>query len=125
MMLFGLGLSPLMHFNTALMALLASLLVMFYELVKLPFSNTWQVSHFGWGPTEMRILIIGCFLIDACFGQPSILTPVGAFTVLDVLGLIVFGVGLSGVAVAFWVDRSRIAEIDRPRSRGPIELRIA
>ena len=121
MMLFGLGLSPLMHLNTALMALLGSLLVMFYELVKLPFSNTWQVAHFGWGPTEMRILIIGCFLIDACFGQPSILTPVGSLTILDVLGLIVFVVGVSGVAAAFWVDRARFAKIDPPRALGPIE----
>ncbi len=120
-MLFGLGLSPLMHLNIALMALLGSLLVMFYESVKLPFSNAWQVSPFGWGPTEMRILMIICFLIDAWFEQPSILTRVGAYTILDVLGLIVFGVALVGVASAFWVDRSRIAKIDPPRARGPIE----
>src|SRR5271165_4429975 len=118
MMMFGLGLSPLMHLSTALMALLGSLLVMFYELVKLPFSNTLQISHFGWGPTEMRIVIITSFLTVAWFGPPSIITPVGAFTLMDGVGLIVFGVALFGVAAAFWVDRSRIAKMDPLQARG-------
>ena len=121
MMLFGLGLSPLMHLNTALLALLGSMLVMFYQLVKLPYSNTWEVSHFGWGPTETRIVIITCFLIIAWFGSRSIATPVGALTLMDGVGLVVFGVALVGVAAAFWVDRSRIAEMDPARARGPIE----
>src|SRR5271165_6301135 len=97
MMLFGLGLSPLMHLNTALMALLGSTLVMFYQLVKLPFSNTWEVSHFGWGPTETRLVIVACFLFIAWFGSPSIVTPVGDLTLMDGVGLVIFGVALVGV----------------------------
>jgi len=121
MIMFGLGLSPLMHLSTALMGLIGSMLVKFYDLVKLPSSSTMQISHLRWGPTEMRILIVTCFLIAAWFGQPSIISPVGAFTMFDVVGLIVFGVALFGVSAAFWIDRSRIAEMDPLRARGPIE----
>ena len=112
MVMFGLGLSPLMHLSPALMGLIGSMLVKFYDLVKAPSSYAMQISHLGWGPTEMRILIIACFLVAAYFGQPSIVTPVGAFTMFDVVGLVVFGVALFGVAAAFWIDRSRITEMD-------------
>jgi archaetidylinositol phosphate synthase len=112
MIMFGLGLSPLMHLSTALMGLLGSMLVKFYDLVKLPSSGVEQISHLGWGPTEMRLLIVTCFLFAAWFGQPSFSSPVGVVTMFDVVGLTVFAVALFGVAGAFWIDRSRIAEMD-------------
>lgn len=121
MIMFGLGLSPLMHLSTAMLGLIGSMLVKFYDMVKLPSSNVMQISHLRWGPTEMRILMVTGFLIAAWFGQPSLVTPVGAFTMFDVAGLIVFAVALVGVAAAFWIDRTRIGEMDPLRARKSIE----
>ena len=116
MIMFGLGLSPLMHLSTALMGLLGSMLVKFYDLVKLPSSNIDQISHLGWGPTEMRILIVACFLFAAWCGQPSFNSPIGVVTMFDMVGLTVFAIALFGVAAAFWIDRSRIAVMDPLRA---------
>ncbi len=121
MIMFGLGLSPLMHLSTAMLGLIGSMLVKFYDMVKSPSSNVMQISHLRWGPTEMRILMVAGFLIAAWFGQPSLVTPVGAFTMFDVAGLIVFAVALVGVAAAFWIDRTRIGEMDPLRARQSIE----
>ena len=112
MIIFGLGLSPLMHLSAALMALLGIVLLRFYDLLQLPFSGVHQGSHLGCGGTETRILIIGL----ALFGPLSINIPSGSVTLFDIAGVCTFIVGLSYVAAAFFVDRSRFALLDPERA---------
>lgn len=121
-MLIGLGLSPLMQLDTALLALLGSLAVMFYGHLKLQFSRTWQVSHHGVGPTEFRILIAGGLVLASMGSVPEILTPVGIVTLFDAVAVIVFLAAVLSIGFMFIADRAILAEIDPPRHRAPQEV---
>ena len=124
MILVGLGLSPLMRLDTALLSMLASLLTMFYGHLRLPFDRTWMVSQHAMGPTELRILIGFGLLVGALFGIPSLETRIGVLSVFDAVGVVAFVGGLFGIAVRFREDRPRFAAADtgaRPDEPGPRE----
>lgn len=121
--LFGLGLSPIMRFDVALLALLGSLAIMFYGHLKLQFSRTWQVSHYGVGPTELRLLMAGGLLLAVVNnGIPGIESPIGFLSVFDVVGFLVFLGSIYCVVLMFITDRAKIAAIDPPRDRIPAEV---
>lgn len=122
-MLIGLGLSPLMRLDTALLALLGSLATMFYGHLKLQFSRTWQVSHHGVGPTELRIVIAIGFLA-AIFGVETPGLPISGavFTIFDFVGTLVFAGTMVVIAMMFATDRAKLALIDPPRSVIPPEV---
>lgn len=123
LMLFGLGLSPIMRLDVALMALLGSLAIMFYGHLKLQFSRTWQVSHYGVGPTELRIVIaVGLLWAVVMGGVPSVSTPVGTITMFDAVGFLVFLGSIACIGLMFVADRAKIAAIDPPRNRVPAEV---
>lgn len=122
-MLIGLGFSPLMRLDTALLALLGSLATMFYGHLKLQFSRTWQVSHHGVGPTELRILIATGFLA-AIFGidLPGLPISGAVFTIFDAVGTLVFLGTMIVIGMMFVTDRAKLALIDPPRSVIPPEV---
>jgi archaetidylinositol phosphate synthase len=124
LMLFGLGLSPIMRLDVALMALLGSLAIMFYGHLKLQFSRTWQVSHYGVGPTELRIIIsAGLIWAVVMGGVPTIEAPVvGAISMFDAVGFLVFVGAMACIGIMFVSDRAKIAAIDPARDRVPAEV---
>lgn len=124
LMLIGMGLSPLMRLDTALLALLASQLVMLYGHLKLPFSRTWQVSHHGVGPTEFRILIGAGMLLVMVVGVPQLSTPIGAVTLFDAVAAMVFVAAVVCVLAMFIKDRAVLASIDPPRHKAPPEVPV-
>lgn len=119
MILGGLGLSPVMRLDTAMLALLASLLTMFYGHLRLPFDRSWQVAQHAVGPTELRILMGTGLLIGGLYCVPSIVTRIGTLTLFDLIGTIAFGAGLWGIAVRFVVDRPRFAAMDPGAGAAP------
>lgn len=124
MMLIGMGLSPLMQLDTALLALLASLLVMFYGHLKLPFTRTWEVSQHGIGPTEFRILIGAGMALVVVAGVPALTTPVGVVTLFDAVAVLVFVAAVASVLLMFVSDRAKLAAIDPPRHTAPAEIAV-
>lgn len=122
LMLFGLGLSPLMRFDTALLALLGSLAIMFYGHLKLQFARSWQVSHYGVGPTELRIVIASGLVLAAVVGLPVVNTPVGVLSLFDVVASLVFVAAVGCILTMFWDDRAKLAVIDPPRGGVPPEV---
>ena len=124
LMLIGMGLSPLMHLDTALLALLASLLVMFYGHLKLPFTRTWEVSQHGLGPTEFRMLIAAGMALVMAVGVPSLTTPVGTFTLFDAVATMIFAAAVACVLMMFVKDRAQLAAIDPPRHKAPPEVAV-
>lgn len=123
-LLFGLGLSSLMRLDVALMALLGSLLTMFYGHLKLQFSRTWQVSYHGVGPTELRVLIAGGLAWAMVADLPAVTIAGERLTLFDVVGTLVFIGSLATVIIAFMSDRRKLALIDPPRHLPPIEVKI-
>ncbi len=123
LILIGLGLSPIMRMDIALLALLGSLATMFYGQLKLNFSRSWQVSHHGVGPTELRILI-GVGLIGSALNiLPVIDTAItGQVTLFDCVGFLVFVGAIAVIALMFQVDRAKLAVIDPPSGHIPTEV---
>lgn len=107
MLLIGMALSPLMHSWSALLALLGSMLVMFYQQLKLRFEPVWQVSHLGWGPTETRLALIVGFIAVARGGQLTFVVRGEAITVFDAIATLVFVAAVIGVTLSFFKERGR------------------
>lgn len=121
-LLFGLGISSLMRLDVALMALLGSLLTMFYGHLKLQFSRTWQVSYHGVGPTELRILIAAGFVWAMVLDLHAVTVAGEALTLFDVVGLLVFIGSVGAVFGAFMTDRQKLALMDPLRQVPPVEV---
>ena len=121
-LLFALGISTLMRLDIALMALLGSLLTMFYGHLKLQFSRTWQVSYNGVGPTELRILIAAGFVWAMVTDLPTITVAGEVLTLFDVVSLLVFLGSLGAVIAAFRTDLRKLARIDPPRHMKPVSV---
>ena len=124
LLLFGLGLSSLMRLDVALMALLGSLLTMFYGHLKLQFSRSWQVSYNGVGPTELRILIAAGLTWALVAELPAVTLAGEALTLFDMVGALVFVGSVATIILAFLVDRQKLALIDPPRHLPPVNVRV-
>ena len=111
MIMFGLGLSSLMHLSTALMALLGSVFLQFYDLLQLPVSRVHRVSYFGLGFTEIRILISCGLMVVLLSGQRWVFL-FNTMTIFDIGGVLVFVVSVIGVVSAFRRDRLKFARLD-------------
>lgn len=79
----GLGLSPLLHFQVAALALVGYLLMMVLVYVRTYVDGVFKISYGKLGPTEVRALIflvnIGVFF----WGNPSFNTPLGPASAFD------------------------------------------
>lgn len=115
----GLGLSPLMRFDVAMLALMAYLAISVYTLVKLHVSRTMQISYFGFGPTEIRLLVAVALVLTAFVDLPTWSTPFGSFSTFDVVGLGLVVSTMVGLAAMFRQDAKHLAEIDPPRPIPP------
>lgn len=124
LLLFGLGISSLMRLDVALMALLGSLLTMFYGHLKLQFSRTWQVSYNGVGPTELRLLIAAGLTWALVADLPAVVLAGETLTLFDVVGALVFVGSLATIIRAFAADRQVLALIDPPCHLPPVEARV-
>lgn len=118
LIVFGLGLSPYLQFPVILVALVAYLVMTIYSLVKLHVSRTMQLSYFGVGPTEIRILV-GAGMLLTLFVEPfPVSTIFGNLTVFDfaAIGVSVFALGCA--VVMFVKDAREIARFDPVRGKG-------
>ncbi len=68
----GMGLSPFVRMDTALLALAGYHALSIFSYVRTCVSGVFHVALLGSGPTEIRMLIIGmnCFIL--LFGAPEI-----------------------------------------------------
>src|ERR1051326_7410304 len=62
--LLGLGVSPFIHFNYALLALVGYLLLGILTYVNTAVSGVYKISYGKFGPTEVRLILIGLNAID-------------------------------------------------------------
>lgn len=119
MIVVGLGLSPFMRFDVAMLALVGYLALSFYTMVKLQVARTMQLSYHGMGPTETRILIGAGLVLVACWDVPRLETVPGGFGLFDVVGCVLFLFAMVTVAHAFFRDARLLAVID-PARKAPV-----
>ncbi len=63
-----LGLSPCAHFSIACLGVIAFLMAFVYSLICVEVRNTLRITYFGFGPTEIRALLIAGNLITLRLG---------------------------------------------------------
>jgi phosphatidylglycerophosphate synthase len=112
----GLGLSPYLSFEVAMLALVGYLLMSIFVYVDTYVSGVFKISYGKFGPTEARAIAI---LLTAGFffwGTPTIQFSFGEVGVYDLIGL---GIALLLVLIYIFSTIRRAKElstIDRPTS---------
>lgn len=118
----GLGLSPFLRFDITLLALIGYLGLSVISLVKLHVSRTFQLSYFGIGPTEIRIIIGAGIVMAALMDLPVVETIFGHFHLFDfAAGLLFFFACVTGL-ITFLQDARKLAVVDPPRHLDPKEV---
>jgi archaetidylinositol phosphate synthase len=82
----GLGLSPLVRFDVAVLALAGYLLMSILVFVRTCVTGEFRISYGKLGPTEIRAIAIGINTIILFFGNPALQTRIGKITFFDAAG---------------------------------------
>jgi len=123
----ALGLSPCAHFASACLGLIAFLMAFVYSLICVEVRNTLRVTYFGFGPTEIRALLVagnlvtlavGIFDAGRSLGLPDAL---GRITIYDLTIAFLFTVAVLALLLLALAERRQLAVEDPPRI--PVESR--
>ncbi len=115
----GLGLSPLMSLDIALLGLVGYLGLSVLSFVKLHVSRQLQLSFLGVGPTEIRLLIGAGLTLAVIAPLPTLALGFAEVRLFDAFGLLIFA-ACCGVAIAtFMADAARLSQVDPPRHSLP------
>jgi archaetidylinositol phosphate synthase len=85
----GLGISPLMRFEIASVALVGYLLMSVLVFVRTCVVGEFKISYGKLGPTEVRAIAIGVNTLIYFFGNPAFQSPIGSLTFYDVVGIFI------------------------------------
>jgi archaetidylinositol phosphate synthase len=91
MIFIGLGLSPFLRFDLAMIALVCYLLATIYVYLTTYVNGVFRLSYGGIGPTEMRLIAIGANAVVFFTGNPILSFSIGAMSLFDmiVIGVII------------------------------------
>lgn len=81
----GLGLSPYVRFDFAMLALVGYLLLSVMVYVQQIVTNEFRISYGKLGPTEVRVIIILVNSVLFFAGNPSLALPIGEVTIYDLI----------------------------------------
>ncbi len=124
LLVLGLGLSPLMRFDIALLALLGYLALSTYTYIKLHVTRSLQLTYFGIGPTEIRVLIGVGLALAMAVDLPWIATSFGRIGLFDAVGLILFAFAMISGMAMFVRDARQLARVDPARPVAPGQVRV-
>jgi phosphatidylglycerophosphate synthase len=115
LILAGIGLSPFVRLDVALLCLVGYLLLSIHAFLSARVIGELPLSHLGAGPTELRLVLIVLTLAMMALGpNPGTLAP------LSVFDLLVGGVGISLIAL-FAVQTLRTGRVLADREGRPPE----
>ncbi len=83
----GLGLSPFLRFDLALLALVSYLLASIYVYLTTYVNGVFRISYSGIGPTEMRLIAIAANTVVFFSGNPTINLSVTTMTLYDLVAI--------------------------------------
>jgi phosphatidylglycerophosphate synthase len=120
----ALGLSPFVHFAVACLGLIAYLMGFVYTLIGAQVRASMRITYFGFGPTEIRALLLFGNLMALAFGfiylRPSIpaLVQFGPISTHDIVIVLLSAAGALSVAVLAIGEGRALAIEDPPRAAG-------
>ena len=85
----GLGISPLMRFEIASVALIGYLLMSVLVFVRTCVVGEFKISYGKLGPTEVRAIAVGTNTLIYFFGNPAFQSPIGPLAFYDLVGIFV------------------------------------
>ncbi len=119
---FGLGLSIYMRFDVACLVLIAYLMVSVYTYIRMQATRVMQISYAGFGPTELRILMLGMHVVAYTVGPKQYQVPmIGPLSIFDMGALLLFVIGVVSVFVGAISTAKQIANEDQPPVPAPGE----
>jgi archaetidylinositol phosphate synthase len=121
----ALGVSPCAHFAVACLGLIAFLMGFVYTLIGAHVHNTMRITYLGFGPTEIRALLLLGNLLTLAFGivylQPWFALPAqfGPITTYD-LGISILSlIGVALIASLAIREGRALATLDPPPAAPP------
>jgi archaetidylinositol phosphate synthase len=97
----GLGLSPYVSLDLALLALVGYLAMSVLVYVRTVVDGVFKISYSLFGPTEVRLILVAVNVALFAFGNPTIATPWGAMGLADaVVALIAAALFLAFILTA-------------------------
>jgi phosphatidylglycerophosphate synthase len=115
----ALGLSPCAHLEVACLGLIAFLMMFVYSLICVEVRNTLQITYFGFGPTEMRALLIAGNVITLWAGVLDLgqrFVPHGLFgrpvTIYDIVIVTLSAIALPTLAMLVARERRNLERED-------------
>ncbi len=121
----ALGLSPCARFAIACLGLIAFLMVFVYSLICVEVSGAMRITYFGFGPTEIRALLIIGNTITIWAGLFDVgrwLFPNAGFgpvTIYEVVIVVLFAISVPALALLALHDRRGLICGDPPRAQAP------
>lgn len=88
----GLGMSPYITFNVALLALVAYLLLSLHVYIRTYVMGVFRISYYKMGPTEVRVILILFNILMFFLGTPKVELLARFFTLYDLLTIITAGI---------------------------------
>lgn len=111
----GLGLSPFIQFNIAMLALTGYLLMSVLVFVRTCVDGEFKISFGRLGPTEVRLIAVVSNAIVFFTTKNRIVLPFGNYSVFDLIGIIITGL-LFGFFIGSTILQARqLANIDQAR----------
>lgn len=115
----ALGLSPCAHFGIACLGLITFLIAFVYSLICVEVHDTLRITYFGFGPTEIRALLIAGNLITLRFGMLDVASWGGAtgwfgpVTIFELGIVVLVGIAIPALAILA-VRESRALALEDP-----------
>jgi len=119
----ALGLSPCARFEIACLGLVAFLMAFVYSLICVEVHDTMRITYFGFGPTEIRALLVAGNAITISAGVLDVrpwLAPhadFGPVTIYEAVIIVLFVVAVPALALLALRERRDLARGDPPPIR--------
>jgi phosphatidylglycerophosphate synthase len=116
----ALGFSPCARFEVACLGLIAFLMAFVYSLICVEVRNTLRITYFGFGPTEIRALLVAGNLLTLWAGVLDVgrAFGLGPMTIYELVILFIFVLMVPALATLALRERRALAYEDPSPSGG-------
>lgn len=108
----GLGTSLYMRFDMACLALMSYWMAALYTFIRALATNTFQISYWGVGPTEIRLALLSYNLTLLLVGPVVLETTYGSFSPIDIFCGVLFVVVFLSFLVLILYEGRRLAVLE-------------
>ncbi len=119
----ALGVSPCARFGVACLGLIAFLMTFVYTLIHAHVRGAMRITYFGFGPTEIRALLLLGNLITLAAGVIDLgawvgaLRPLGPVTIFDAVIVVIASATVLALGAIAFAERRQLSKEDPPPKR--------